>query len=38
MNSYQVLVVGDATVGKTTALRKLAHRPRVSKVVPTVAL
>lgn len=34
----QVIVVGDATVGKTTALRRLAQRPAVTKAVPTVAL
>jgi flagellar biosynthesis GTPase FlhF len=33
-----VLVVGDITVGKTTALRKLAKRPQVGKIVPTVAI
>jgi hypothetical protein len=30
--------MGDITVGKTTALRRIAHRPSVGRVVPTVAV
>ncbi len=33
-----VLVVGDITVGKTTAIRRLAQRPTINKIVPTVAI
>lgn len=30
--------MGDITVGKTTTLRRLAQRPSLPKMIPTVAI